>query len=107
MRYGHHNQRKAGGVRLCPEHLSPDCMHGDAVRRLVDRRQQTRGLSEPFAAKHMKHPCAVFAAAPRNKNFHTLMCVELLPSLWMQRASNELDRLRDPGSGNDGALVGE
>src|SRR3954469_1407319 len=33
--------------------------------------------------------------------------VELLPCLWMQRASNELDRLRDPGTWNDGALVGE
>ena len=60
-------QPERAGLRL--EHVDTHRVHGDALRRLVDRRQQAAEL-DTLLPQDMHHPGAVLAARPRHQRLH-------------------------------------
>ena len=56
----------AGGLRF--EHRAACAVHGHAVEFGVERGQQANQFDGGIAAQNVQSPCAVFAAAPGEKN---------------------------------------
>src|ERR1039457_490347 len=62
-------EREPGSLGLRLNQRTPDCMHGHAVCRGVERREQRGYLDLRLLPKEMQRPGTVFPAAPRQKDF--------------------------------------